>query len=146
MSRRAKRSTAKSSAARRFSPRRNFALLPAAPGIRLGLWRRGDVAPPADAPGGGEIAFTVESETEVAVTIARWQALGARVYKAAARHTTRSSRFGRERRPPHHGSLFSPKPKGCQGAQPASRRRAERRVLDSPSASEVLAAVRSTAR
>jgi predicted enzyme related to lactoylglutathione lyase len=57
----------------------NFAMLPAAPGIMLGLWRRGDVAPPADTPGGGEIAITAESAADVAVTIARWQALGARV-------------------------------------------------------------------
>jgi predicted enzyme related to lactoylglutathione lyase len=56
-----------------------FAMLPAAPGVMLGLWRRGGVEPAAGAAGGGEVAFIAESKVEVAVTIARWQALGARV-------------------------------------------------------------------
>ena len=56
-----------------------FVMIPAAPGIMLGLWRRDGVAPAAGAPGGTEIAFTLDSEAEVAVTIARWQAFGARV-------------------------------------------------------------------
>ncbi len=56
-----------------------FAMLPAAPGVRLGLWRRDGVAPAANAPGGGEIAFTVENQAAVEETIARWQALGARI-------------------------------------------------------------------
>ena len=56
-----------------------FAMMPAAPGIMLGLWRRDGVEPAAGAPGGGEIAILAESEAEVAVTIARWQAFGARV-------------------------------------------------------------------
>ena len=54
-------------------------MMPAAPGVMLGLWRRDGVAPPAGAPGGGEIAIMAASEADVAVTIARWQALGARV-------------------------------------------------------------------
>ena len=54
-----------------------FAMIPAAPGLMLGLWRRDGVAPPASAPGGGEIAVMAADEAEVAVTIARWQALGA---------------------------------------------------------------------
>jgi predicted enzyme related to lactoylglutathione lyase len=57
----------------------SFAMIPAAPGIMLGLWRRDGVAPPAGAPSSGEIAILAESEAEVAVTIARWQAFGARV-------------------------------------------------------------------
>jgi predicted enzyme related to lactoylglutathione lyase len=56
-----------------------FAMIPAAPGIMLGLWRRDGVAPPAGAPGGAEIAVTAKSAAEVAVTMARWQALGARI-------------------------------------------------------------------
>ena len=56
-----------------------FAMTAAAPGIMLGLWRRDGVAPPANAPGGSEIAFTVENEAAVEATIARWQALGARI-------------------------------------------------------------------
>ena len=51
----------------------------------LGLWRRDGVAPPAGAPGGGEIAFTVENEAAVEETIARWQALGARIAQAPTR-------------------------------------------------------------
>ncbi len=62
-----------------------FAMLPAAPGVMLGLWRRDGVAPPAGAPGGGEIAFTVENEAAVEETIARWQALGARIAQASTR-------------------------------------------------------------
>src|ERR1700677_4399615 len=38
-----------------------FAMIPAAPGVMLGLWRRDDIAPPAGAPGGSEIAFALES-------------------------------------------------------------------------------------
>ena len=33
-----------------------FAMLSAAPGLMLGLWRRDGVKPPASVPGGGEIA------------------------------------------------------------------------------------------
>ena len=62
-----------------------FAMLPAAPGVRLGLWRRDGVAPPAGAPGGAEIAFTVESEAAVEQTIAHWKALGARTAQAPTR-------------------------------------------------------------
>ena len=56
-----------------------FAMMPAAPGVMLGLWRRDGVAPAAGAPGGGEIAIMAESEAAVAMTIARWQAFGARI-------------------------------------------------------------------
>jgi len=57
----------------------SFAMIPAAPGVMLGLWRRDGVAPAAGVPGGGEMAITAESEAAVAVTIARWQTFGARV-------------------------------------------------------------------
>ena len=56
-----------------------FAMIPAAPGVMLGLWRRDGVAPAANPPGGSEVAFTVDSAAEVAVTMARWQAAGARI-------------------------------------------------------------------
>ena len=56
-----------------------FAMLPAGPNLMLGLWRRDGVAPLAGVPGGGEIAMTAKSQADVAMTIARWQALGARV-------------------------------------------------------------------
>ena len=42
-----------------------FAMIPAAPGIMLGLWRRDEITPPAGAPGGGEIAFALESDAAV---------------------------------------------------------------------------------
>ena len=45
-----------------------FAMIPAAPGLMLGLWRRDGVAPPAGVPGGGEIAVMAADEAEVAVT------------------------------------------------------------------------------
>ena len=56
-----------------------FAMIQAAPGLMLGLWRRDGVAPLAGDPGGGEIAITAKSQADVAMTIARWQALGARI-------------------------------------------------------------------
>jgi len=59
-----------------------FAMIPAAPGVMLGLWRRDGVAPPAGAPGGGEISVPAASEADVAVTMARWQTFGARVAQA----------------------------------------------------------------
>jgi predicted enzyme related to lactoylglutathione lyase len=57
----------------------SFAMIPAASGVMLGLWRRDGVAPPAGAPGGSEIAIMVESEADVAVTIARWRAFGGEI-------------------------------------------------------------------
>ena len=55
-----------------------FAMLPAGPGVRLGLWRRDGVAPPANAAGGGEIGFPVESDAMVDALCAEWRAKGAR--------------------------------------------------------------------
>jgi catechol 2,3-dioxygenase-like lactoylglutathione lyase family enzyme len=54
-----------------------FAMLPAAPGLMLGLWRRHGVKPPANAAGGGEIAFTAESDAEVDALCLAWRAKGA---------------------------------------------------------------------
>ena len=53
-----------------------FAMLPAAPGLMLGLWKREGVRPPATPAGGGEIAFTAGGEAEVDTLCARWRALG----------------------------------------------------------------------
>ena len=53
-----------------------FAMLPAAPGLMLGLWRRNGVAPAATAAGGGEIAFPVDNEAEVDATFADWRGRG----------------------------------------------------------------------
>ncbi len=56
-----------------------FAMLPAAPGLMLGLWKRGGVKPPATGAGGGEIAFTAESDAEVEALAAEWRAKGATI-------------------------------------------------------------------
>ena len=53
-----------------------FAMLPAAPGLMLGLWRRDGVAPPRNAAGGGEIAFPVDGAGEVDTLFAEWSARG----------------------------------------------------------------------
>jgi catechol 2,3-dioxygenase-like lactoylglutathione lyase family enzyme len=39
----------------------NFVMFAMAPGIMLGLWGRDGVQPAANAPGGGEIALSVEN-------------------------------------------------------------------------------------
>lgn len=54
-----------------------FSMLPAAPGLMLGLWRRDGVRPPASASGGGEIAFTAQSNAEVDELCAAWRGKGA---------------------------------------------------------------------
>jgi catechol 2,3-dioxygenase-like lactoylglutathione lyase family enzyme len=56
-----------------------FAMLPAAPGLMLGLWRRDGVKPTATPPGGGEIAFPVDNEAEVDATFADWSARGVKI-------------------------------------------------------------------
>jgi catechol 2,3-dioxygenase-like lactoylglutathione lyase family enzyme len=59
-----------------------FAMLPAAPGLRLGLWRRDGVKPAPTPPGGGEIAFPVADAGEVDAICARWRAQGVRIAQA----------------------------------------------------------------
>ena len=53
-----------------------FSMLPAAPGLMLGLWKRDGVKPPANAAGGGEIAFTAADAAEVDALYADWRAKG----------------------------------------------------------------------
>jgi len=53
-----------------------FAMLPAAPGLMLGLWRRDGVKPAATSGGGGEIAFPVDNPAEVDRAFAEWRELG----------------------------------------------------------------------
>ena len=53
-----------------------FAMLPAAPNLMLGLWKRDGVKPPASAAGGGEIAFTAADDAEVDALFAEWRARG----------------------------------------------------------------------
>ena len=56
-----------------------FAMLPAAPGLMLGLWRRDGVKPAATSAGGGEIAFPVESPAEVDAAFAEWKGRGVEI-------------------------------------------------------------------
>ena len=64
----------------------NFALLPAAPGLMLGLWRRDHVAPAAaGGAGAGEVAVTLADDAGVEAAHARWAAQGARIAQAPTR-------------------------------------------------------------
>lgn len=57
-----------------------FALFALSSGLMLGMWSKHTVEPKADqAPGSGEIAFSVESVSEVHDLYARWQANGLRI-------------------------------------------------------------------
>lgn len=56
-----------------------FAMLPAAPNLMLGVWKRNGVNPQANAAGGGEIAFTAESRAEVDACCANWRGKGAAI-------------------------------------------------------------------
>jgi predicted enzyme related to lactoylglutathione lyase len=62
-----------------------FAMIAAGPKLMLGLWRRDEIQPAAGAPGGGEIAFTVENEAAVDAAFSEWQARGAAVARPPAR-------------------------------------------------------------
>jgi predicted enzyme related to lactoylglutathione lyase len=48
-------------------------------GLMLGLWGRAGVAPAANAPGGGEIAFAVENAGAVDARCAEWTARGLKI-------------------------------------------------------------------
>ena len=56
-----------------------FAMLPAAPGLMLGLWRRDGVKPDATSAGGAEIAFPVADAAEVDAKFADWRARGVKI-------------------------------------------------------------------
>jgi predicted enzyme related to lactoylglutathione lyase len=62
-----------------------FAMIPAGPGLMLGLWRRDELFPPAGAPGGGEIAFAVENDAAVDAAFAQWRERGAAVARPPER-------------------------------------------------------------
>ena len=62
-----------------------FAMLPAAPGLMLGLWRRDGVKPPASADSGGEIAFPVDGGNEVDALYAEWSGRGVKIALAPTR-------------------------------------------------------------
>ena len=64
----------------------NFAMLPAAPGLMLGLWRRGEVEPAVRAePGAAEFAVTLADETAVEAEHQRWKAAGVRIAQSPTR-------------------------------------------------------------
>ena len=54
-------------------------MLPAGADLMLGLWKRDGVRPPANAAGGGEIAFTVKNNDEVEALCAEWRDKGAKI-------------------------------------------------------------------
>jgi predicted enzyme related to lactoylglutathione lyase len=58
-----------------------FAMLPAAPGLMLGLWKRDGVKPPA-ANASGEIAITAANDAEVDALFAQWRARGVAIAQA----------------------------------------------------------------
>ncbi len=66
-----------------------FAMIPAAPGIMLGLWRRDGVEPKAEAPSpgasSGEIAFALESDAAVDAAFAEWRARGVEIAQPPTR-------------------------------------------------------------
>jgi predicted lactoylglutathione lyase len=63
----------------------SFAMLPAGVNLRLGLWKRDGVEPPANDAGGSEIAFTAANEAEVDRLFAEWRAQGVRIAQAPKR-------------------------------------------------------------
>jgi catechol 2,3-dioxygenase-like lactoylglutathione lyase family enzyme len=53
-----------------------FAMFAMSSGVMLGLWARAGVQPAANAPGGGEIAFAVDSDEAVDARFAEWRTRG----------------------------------------------------------------------
>jgi catechol 2,3-dioxygenase-like lactoylglutathione lyase family enzyme len=62
-----------------------FAMLPAGPGLMLGLWRREGVAPKAGAPGGSEIAVTLGDDAGVDAICAHWAGQGVEIAQRPTR-------------------------------------------------------------
>ena len=62
-----------------------FAMIPAAPGVMLGLWRRDEVRPDARAPGGGEIAFALENDAGVDAAHTEWRDRGVKIAQTPTR-------------------------------------------------------------
>jgi predicted enzyme related to lactoylglutathione lyase len=58
-----------------------FAMLPAAPGLMLGLWKRDRVKPPA-ADVSGEIAIKAANDAEVDALFAEWRGRGVAIAQA----------------------------------------------------------------
>ena len=62
-----------------------FAMLPAAANVMLGLWKRDGVEPAATAPGGSEVALTLDGDAAVEARCAEWRARGVRIAQAPTR-------------------------------------------------------------
>jgi predicted enzyme related to lactoylglutathione lyase len=62
-----------------------FAMIPAAPGLMLGLWRRDEVEPKAGAPGGGEIAIALADAAAVDAAYANWEAQDVKIAQTPTR-------------------------------------------------------------
>lgn len=62
-----------------------FAMFALDAGTMLGLWSRRTVEPAATAPGGSELAFSLDSDAAVDAAHARWKALGLPVVQAPVR-------------------------------------------------------------
>src|SRR5579871_3981384 len=89
-----------------------FAMLPAGPGLVLGLWRRDGVKPAASAAGGGEIAFPVENPAAVDAAFAEWRGRGVKI--------------ALERRKWISATLSSPSIRTASACASSPRRRSER--------------------
>jgi predicted enzyme related to lactoylglutathione lyase len=59
-----------------------FSMLPAAPSLMLGLWKRDGVKPPANGSGGGEIAISAADDAEVDALHAQWRERGVAIAQA----------------------------------------------------------------
>ena len=57
-------------------------MLPAGPGLMLGLWQRDGVKPPATRGAGGEMAFTAQGKAEVDALYAEWRERGLAIAQA----------------------------------------------------------------
>ena len=67
-----------------------FAMIPAAPGVMLGLWRRDGVEPRPEAPNGrgaaaSEIAFALENDAAVDAAFGEWRARGVAIAQPPTR-------------------------------------------------------------
>ncbi len=61
-----------------------FAMIPAGPGLMLGLWRREGVVPAAEGMGGGELCITLPDAAAVTACHADWEARGVAMALAPA--------------------------------------------------------------
>jgi predicted enzyme related to lactoylglutathione lyase len=59
-----------------------FVMFAMSSGVVLGLWGRDGVAPAANAPGGGEIAFAVENAEAVDAQCADWRQRGLKIIQS----------------------------------------------------------------